>query len=135
MAGELSTRNIALGQIIVCNGCCCGHTEKGHPPVPLERLKKAWKEGHLNRTIHLTLSGCLGPCDLPNVVQIVGAEVNEWYGHIGADAVYDALIDWARECHARKALLPRPPLLANHAVARFAPSPGGAACGGRSAGA
>lgn len=130
MAAELITRNLALGQVVVCNGCCCGHTEKGHPPIPIEMLKAAWKKGHINRTIQLTIAGCLGPCDLPNVVQIIGEGVQEWYGRVAGEAVYEALIAWARDCHAHGQFLPRPSILARYTFERFTPSPGTANCGG-----
>ena len=33
-----------LPTMFVCDGCCCGRTEKGHNEVPVSRLKTAWKK-------------------------------------------------------------------------------------------
>ena len=66
--------------------------------MPLDWLKPMWKSEKLNKTVQLTVSGCLGPCDLPNVAVIVTAEGVEWYGNLAGDAVYDALVSWAAAC-------------------------------------
>jgi len=50
----------------------------------------------VNKGVQLTISGCLGPCDLPDVTVVVTPEVTQWYGRLNGDAHYDALIDWAR---------------------------------------
>ena len=67
-------KRLMLAQITVCQGCCCGKTEKGHPEVPVEWLKKEWKLRGLLKRVHLTITGCLGPCDVPNVVAITSFE-------------------------------------------------------------
>jgi nitrile hydratase accessory protein len=56
------------GHLFVCYGCCCGRTEKGFPALPLDDFKQQWKKRGLRRRFHLTISGCLGPCPLANVV-------------------------------------------------------------------
>ena len=64
---SLSTKRQVLGQILVCSsGCCCGQTNKEVPAIPVDWLKKSWKEAGLLRSIQLTITGCLGPCDLTN---------------------------------------------------------------------
>jgi cobaltochelatase CobN len=65
------------------------------PEVPVERVKAIWKAEKLNRVVQLTVSGCLGPCDVPNVAVIVTAEGLHWYGLLDGDGHYDALIAWA----------------------------------------
>ena len=62
------TKRRVIGQLIVCQGCCCGATYKGRPEVPAEWLKTEWRKRGLLKRVHLTISGCLGPCDVPNVV-------------------------------------------------------------------
>jgi hypothetical protein len=62
-----TNRDKALGGIVFCQGCCCGRTDRGRPELPVERLKAAWKADKLNQAVQLTISGCLGPCDVPNV--------------------------------------------------------------------
>jgi hypothetical protein len=108
----MNTKRQALGQLILCKGCCCGRTDRGLPEVPVERIKAIWQKEKLNRTIQLTISDCLGPCDVPNVVLILTAERTEWLSRIEGDAAYDTLIQWARDCHASQAVVPIPNALA-----------------------
>ena len=110
---SVRTKRHALAQLVLCKGCCCGRTDKGRPELPEERLTTAWKNEHLLKTIQLTVSGCLGPCDVPNVVQIVTPEGTEWYGRIEG-AAYDQLVEWARACKAANRVLPRPAALDAH---------------------
>ena len=111
---EVRTKRHALAQLVLCKGCCCGRPDKGRPAVPEERMTATWKKEHLLKTVQLTISGCLGPCDVPNVVQIITPEGTEWYGRIEEEAQYDELIEWARACQAAKQVLPRPESLAAH---------------------
>jgi cobaltochelatase CobN len=106
--------------LILCKGCCCGRTDRGLPEVPVERIKEIWRREKLNRSIQLTVSGCLGPCDVPNVVLILTPERAEWLGRIAGDANYDQLIQWAWDCHAAGALVPLPGPLAGNRLERFA---------------
>jgi cobaltochelatase CobN len=107
--------------VAFCLGCCCGRTDRGHPDVPVERLKAVWKEERLNRSVQLTVSGCLGPCDLANVALVITPGGNLWLGGLAGDAPYEALIDWARECHRRGRLVPLPERLGPHRFDRFGP--------------
>lgn len=66
------------GHLFVCQGCCCGRTEKGFPAVPLDEFKRQWKERGIRRRFHLTISGCLGPCPLANVVLILFRGKSVW---------------------------------------------------------
>jgi hypothetical protein len=68
------TKRQVLGQMILCKGCCCGRTDRGLPEVPVERIKEIWRREKLNRSIQLSVSGCLGPCDVPNVVLLITPE-------------------------------------------------------------
>lgn len=104
----LKTKVKPPAQVLLCKGCCCGKTERGLPEVPVDRIKAAWKSEKLNRGVQLTISGCLGPCDLPNVAVLVTPEGTEWYGRLDGDDHYDALIAWARSCLAAGATVARP---------------------------
>jgi len=108
------TKRRVLGQVVVCKGCCCGQTGKARPGVPEEKLKATWKAERLHRIIQLTISGCLGPCDVANVVQIITPSGIEWFGRLEEETHYDALIDWARACRRSAAVVPRPALLSAH---------------------
>jgi hypothetical protein len=72
VADPLVTKRQPLAQLLFCQGCCCGRTDRGHPEVPAGRLKAVWKAEKLNRSVQLTISGCLGPCDVANVALATG---------------------------------------------------------------
>ena len=65
----LETKRRVIGQLIICKGCCCGATQNGRPEVPVEWLKEEWRKRRLLKRFQLSISGCLGPCDLPNVAR------------------------------------------------------------------
>ena len=114
------TKLQVLGQLVLCKGCCCGRTDRGLPEVPVERIKEIWRRETLNRSIQLSVSGCLGPCDVPNVVLLIAPNGTEWLGRIVGNVAYDQLIQWARDCHAAGALVPLPESLAENHLRRFA---------------
>jgi hypothetical protein len=118
---SLSTRRSGpLGQIFFCDGCCCGRSEKGFPPLPKEMIKERWKSLKLNGTIQLTISGCLGPCDLANVFYLLGSDgVGQWFGGLSDPWHYETLIHWASECQLAGSLLPIPETLEGHRFTRF----------------
>jgi hypothetical protein len=64
----LETKRTVIGQMIVCQGCCCGATQKDRPAVPTDWMKDEWRQRGLLKRFQLTVSGCVGPCDVPNVV-------------------------------------------------------------------
>jgi cobaltochelatase CobN len=105
---RLRTRRKALAQIVLCQGCCCGQTERGLPTVPLAWLKPIWKSEKLNKIVQLTVSGCLGPCDLPNVCCVVTPTEQAWYGRLTTQEDYAVLLDWARRCRERGEVVPLP---------------------------
>lgn len=105
---RLTTKRMALAQLVFCQGCCCGRTDRGRPELPAEQLKEIWRTEKLNRTVQLTISGCLGPCDLTNVALVILPEGNIWLGGMAGAAVYESLITWARACHANDCVLPLP---------------------------
>jgi len=115
-----ATARAALAQVACCVGCCCGRVDRGFPPVPVERIKEVWKREKLNRTVQLTISGCLGPCDMANVILVMTAAGTEWFGGIEDEGVFTEVIDWARACHAACAVLPLPAALERHRFCRFA---------------
>jgi len=109
----------SLLQVLVCRGCCCGRVERGKPDVPVEWLKAQWKAARLNPYIQLTISGCLGPCDLPNVVTVLTATGQEWIGQLEQREHYEALVQWGRACGAARRVEPLPPVLAQRVFKRF----------------
>lgn len=91
-------RSSVIGQLLICKGCCCGKTENGHPPVPVDSIKQIWKENKFNKDFQLTISGCLGPCDIPNVASILSPDRNIWLGKLTTTTHYESLLSWISEC-------------------------------------
>lgn len=87
-------------------GCCCGQVDRGRPEVPVDKIKKAWKDYKLGKTIALTISGCLGPCDIPNVTLFMLPDQNIWLGSIEGHHIYDEIISWAIDSHQKKRIVP-----------------------------
>jgi predicted metal-binding protein len=113
----LETKRLIHAQIFVCNGCCCGRTEKGHPPVPVDWLKAEFKARKLIRNVQVTISGCLGPCDVPNVVAILTPnEGMRWFGNLSEQWQFESLMDWASEVKAAQRALPLPEWLSRHGL-------------------
>ena len=79
--------------------------------MPVEWLKKEWKTRGLIKRVHLTITGCLGPCDIPNVVSISNSAGAVWLALMDSQQHYDALADWAEHSKNADRLLPLPALL------------------------
>ena len=116
---SLTTKRIVIGHVTVCQGCCCGNTENGRPPVPVDWLKKEWRARGLLKRVQLTISGCLGPCDLPNVVTISNENGTLWLGGITEFSQYQALVDWAARSRDVGEFLPLPREFREHTLHPF----------------
>jgi predicted metal-binding protein len=91
----LETKRRVIGQMIVCQGCCCGAIHKDRPAVPADWLKEEWRRRGLLKRFQLTVSGCVGPCDVPNVVAIHSEAGSQWLGNITHFGQYRSLVEWA----------------------------------------
>jgi hypothetical protein len=87
----LTAKRKVIAQVFVCQGCCCGQVERGRPEVPAEWLKEEWRKRGLLKRVQLTISGCLGPCDVPNVVAIVTQTKTVWLGEININPCWTGL--------------------------------------------
>lgn len=105
--------------MICALGCCCNRVDRGKPAIPVERLKKEFKERRLLRDIQLTFTGCLGPCDLVNVVTIVTPTETIWLGGLTEDWQFDELLKWAIDSAAVERLLPIPESLRTYKFDRW----------------
>jgi hypothetical protein len=85
----------------------------------VEWLKKEWKARGLLKQIQLSISGCLGPCDVPNVVTISNENGTRWLGGITEFDQYHALVDWATASRDAGQLLPLPSEFREHALHPF----------------
>jgi hypothetical protein len=104
----LNTKRSVIGHVLLCRGCCCGETNRGKPEVPVQWMKDQWKSRGLLKSIQLSISGCLGPCDLSNVVAVHGTSDHFWLGNIHEFQQYAGLLEWAGQCTSAGQLLPLP---------------------------
>ncbi len=101
------------GHLFVCaNGCCCGRTEDGFAPVPVETFHAEWEQRRLRNIVHLTIGGCLGPCALANVALLLFDGQAQWFHSVSSEAMVQALYDHAERMLEADACLPPPPALA-----------------------
>ena len=101
------------GQLFVCaTGCCCGHTERGHAPVPVELYHREWARRRIRHKVHLSLGGCLGPCALSNVALLLFAGHQIWFHSIAGDEQVIAIFDYIEAMVRADRYLPPPPALA-----------------------
>lgn len=101
------------GQLFVCaTGCCCGHTERGHAPVPVELYHNEWARRRIRHKVHLSIGGCLGPCALSNVALLLYAGREIWFHSITGDEQICAIFDYVEEMVRADRYLPPPPALA-----------------------
>jgi (2Fe-2S) ferredoxin len=118
-ANGLTTKRLVIGQVLICQGCCCGAVERGRPEVPTEWLKSEWRRRGLLKRLQLTISGCLGPCDVPNVVVIASETSARWYGNVAGQETYRDILDWASASVIANRLLEMPKSFAGHAIEPF----------------
>lgn len=119
MSRKTVTTRKTLGQVVICLGCCCGRVDKGHPAVPVDWLKNQWRTRALAKKIHLTVSGCLGPCDASNVVLLLLGDNPLWLAGLESLAHYESIVAWASVCAENDAILPLPAILEPFRMERF----------------
>lgn len=69
-----------------------------------ERVAKTWTV----ETGELTISGCVGPCDVPNVVVVKSSTGTEYIGNIDSFEEYASLLEWAVRCRDAGEMLALP---------------------------
>jgi cobaltochelatase CobN len=93
--------------------------DRGKPAVPVDWLKAQWKQHKLLKSVQLTISGCLGPCDIANVVSIVTPWHTIWLGNLTDQAHYEVLFHWVLACTDAQIVLPLPMELRPFVFVRF----------------
>ena len=116
---SLTTKRLVIAHVTVCQGCCCGNTANGRPPVPVDWLKKEWRARGLLKRVQLTISGCLGPCDIPNIVTISDTSGTQWFGEIAEFGQYQAIVEWASRSRDAGGALPLPKEFRRHTLYPF----------------
>jgi nitrile hydratase accessory protein len=107
------------GHLFVCQGCCCGRTDKGFPALPLAEFKTQWKKRGIRRRFHLTVSGCLGPCALANVVLIQFHGQTVWLHSINSDDDVTSIYTYVEEMLMANEYLDPPASLAGRWFQRY----------------
>lgn len=74
----------------------------------MEWLKGEWRKRGLLKRVQLTISGCVGPCDVPNVVVITSLSGTEWLGNVVKFDQYQSLLEWAVRCRDAGEMLALP---------------------------
>jgi cobaltochelatase CobN len=116
---EVKKTRVLEGQLLVCNACCCGNTERGMPALPLDDFKQQWKARGIRLRVHLTITGCLGPCPLANVVLILFAGESIWLHSINTPEHVTAIYDYLEAMLEAERYLTPDGLLANCHFNRF----------------
>ncbi|MBM3735998.1 MAG: nitrile hydratase accessory protein [Acidobacteria bacterium] len=117
--GATKTIRVQDGHLFVCSGCCCGRTEKGFPALPLEEFKQQWKRRGFRRRFHLTVSGCLGPCPLANVVLLQFRGRSMWFHSINRAEDVNLIYDWVERALQEESDLDVPAELASRQFQRY----------------
>jgi cobaltochelatase CobN len=107
------------GHLFVCQGCCCGRTDKGFPALPLDEFKRQWKARGIRRRFHLTISGCLGPCPLANVVLILFRGRTAWFHSINNSEDVDLIYNYVERMLLAETYLDPPAGLAERHFDRY----------------
>lgn len=115
------------GNLFVCTkqtgSCCCGWEEKGRMPFDTSLWGDEWERRRIRNRLHLTLSGCLGPCAVGNnaMLQIHGRSI--WFKDLNDAALVPAVFDYAQALLDAGRVLPPPAALADHVYERYLPPP------------
>lgn len=117
--GAAKLIRIQDGHLFICNGCCCGRTDKGFPELPLEEFKSQWKKRGIRRRLHLTISGCLGPCPLANVVLLQFRGNSMWFHSINLPGDVDLIYDYVERMLLAEIILDPPDGLASRLFERY----------------
>lgn len=115
------------GNLFVCSrasgSCCCGWAEKGRMPFDNSHWSDEWERRRIRSRLHLTFSGCLGPCAAGNnaLLQIHGQSI--WFKDLNDPALAARVFDYAEAMVAAGTVLPVPAALADHVHQRFLAPP------------
>jgi cobaltochelatase CobN len=93
--------------------------DKGFPPLPLDEFKRQWKERGIRRRFHLTISGCLGPCPLANVILIQFLGRSVWLHSINHPEDVDLVYAYVEQMLLADAYLDPPAALAQRHFQRY----------------
>ena len=109
------------GHLLVCaRGCCCGREDRGKPSVPIDFYKQEYKRRQIRDHVQLTMSGCLGPCPLLNVVLVLFDGRRVWFQSINHESQIVSIYDYIDRMLAADRYLPPTAELADLAFDYYA---------------
>lgn len=117
--GDVREVRLVEGHVFVCKGCCCGNAERAIPDVPLEAFKSQWKTRGIRHRVHLTISGCLGPCAVANVVLLLLYGRTVWLHSIDSPERVTEIYDYVERTLAAEEHLPLDESLAPYEFDRY----------------
>ncbi|UQN08586.1 cobaltochelatase subunit CobN [Deinococcus sp. QL22] len=98
------------GHLSYCfHGCCCGRTDKGYAEAPVATYTEEWTRRKLRNQVHLTRSGCLGPCLLSNVAHLVFDGHDVWFHSVNDPWLVRAIFEYISTMLEADGYLPPPP--------------------------
>lgn len=117
------------GQLMVCarqhGSCCCGWDEKGRMPFDPQSLwGDDWERRKIRNRVHLTFTGCLGPCAVGNNALLVLFGRAIWLKDLNQPELASTVYDWIESMLAAGQVLAPPERLKDHVYDRFLPPPG-----------
>lgn len=119
--GEVLNVPRIRGYLFVCEGCCCGDADKGNRPVPHDLMHEEWERRRLRNKVHLSFTGCLGPCAVANTAHLEMNGQAVWFHSLSDDpALVTALFDYIERALGYTGRLPPlPPELKMRRMARL----------------
>lgn len=113
------------GNLFVCSkahgNCCCGWMEKGRAPVNLELYEQEWEHRRLRNKLHLSFTGCLGPCAVGNNALLQLNNRSIWFKDLNDDRYIGLIFDYIEALLQDQQAVP-PTELADHIFERFLPT-------------
>ena len=87
--------------------------------MPTDLYHEQWERRRLRNKVHLTQSGCLGPCPLANVALLLFDGHHIWFHSVNTEERIVALYDYIDTMLAANAYLPPPQALAEYHFTSF----------------
>src|ERR1700744_4595710 len=109
------------GHLMVCaKGCCCGRIDRGFPAIPIDFFKAEYKRRKIRNRVQLTMAGCLGPCQLANVVLLFFDGRPIWFQSINHESQIAAIYDYVEAMLRADGFMPPPAELAEYVFEYYA---------------
>jgi YHS domain-containing protein len=113
------------GNLFVCSprhgNCCCGWTDKDRAPLNQALYESEWERRKLRNKLHLSFTGCLGPCAVGNnaLLLLLGRPI--WFKDLNDDALIPAIYDYVEAMLVAGRILRPPAVLQDHLYERYLP--------------